>query len=129
MKRSSSRGQFARFALVAGLNTVATYLVYLALLQFVAYPFAYTVSYVLGIAMAYVANSKAVFGSKMSVKTAVRFPLVYLFQYAASMALMWLQIDVLGVPAWIAPWVVVVVMMPLSFLLTRRLLRPRDRTA
>lgn len=123
MKRSSSRSEFVRFLVAGGTNAVVTYLIYLAALPFTGYAIAYTVSYLLGIAFSYVANSKAVFGTAMNARSAARFPLVYVFQYAVGMLLMWLQVDVLGIPAWLAPWIATALLTPLSFLLTRKLLR------
>ena len=110
---------------VGATNSILTYLIYLALLGPVGYAVAYTISYACGIAFSYVANSVAVFKTQMNVKSAARFPLVYAVQYLAGLALMWLQIEVLGVPAWLAPWIATVLLLPLTFVLSRRLLRGR----
>jgi putative flippase GtrA len=123
LKRSFEGGQFWRFVAVGAANSIVTYLIYLALLQFVGYAVAYTVSYACGIAFSYIANSLAVFRAPMSVKSAVRFPMVYLAQYLLGMALMWLFVDVLEIAAWLAPWITTVVLVPVSFVLTRRMLR------
>jgi len=120
--------EFRRFVLVGATNSILTYLIYLALLGVVGYAVAYTISYACGIAFSYVANSVAVFKAPMNAKSALRFPLVYAFQYLAGLGLMWLQIDVLGVPAWLAPWVATAILLPLTFLLTRRFLRGRADT-
>ena len=117
--------EFGRFVLVGATNTILTYLIYLALLDIVGYAVAYTISYACGIAFSYVANSVAVFKAPMTAKSALRFPLVYAFQYLAGLGLMWLQVDVLGVPAWLAPWVATAILVPCSFVLTRLFLRGR----
>jgi putative flippase GtrA len=124
LKRSGERRQFPLFVALGAANAVATYLIYLALLPFVGYAIAYTISYASGIVISYVANSVAVFRAPMNVKSAIRFPLVYVFQYVAGMALMWLQIELLSIPAWLAPWIATIFLLPASFLLTRRMLRP-----
>lgn len=124
MSKSSRRREVSRFIAVGAGNAIATYLLYLLLLQFVAYPIAYTLSYVAGIAISYVANSKLVFGSTMSAGSAARFPLVYAFQYVAGMALLAMLVEWLSVPAWLAPWIVTALLLPASYLLTRRILVP-----
>ena len=129
MNRSSSRGQLPRFLVVGAANTIATYLIYLALLQYMGYAPAYSISYVAGIALAYVANSVFVFRAPMSAGSAVRFPLVYLFQYLAGLALMWVQVDVLSIPAWLAPWIATALLVPASYLVTQRVLLPKAKHA
>jgi putative flippase GtrA len=129
LKSSSSPAQFARFVAIGATNALATWLVYLALLRWTGYAVAYSVSYVLGIAFAYVANSTLVFRSRMSVRTAAAFPLVYVFQYLAGLALVALQIELLGVPAWLAPWIATAVLVPASFVLTRFVLQRKNPDA
>ena len=126
---SAGRGQLLRFVAVGGANAVATYLIYLLVLKFTGYAVAYTVSYVAGIAISYVANSRLVFRAKMSVGTAARFPLVYLFQYLAGLALLALLVEWLRIPAWLAPWIVTALLVPASFLLTKRVLVPKVKHA
>jgi len=122
LRSSSSAGQAARFVALGGVNAVVTYLIYLALLRWTGYAIAYTVSYVLGIAISYVMNSMVVFRTRMSVRSAAAFPLVYLFQYLVGLALVAAQIELLAVPAWLAPWIATAVLIPASFFLTRYVL-------
>ena len=126
---SSSRAELARFVAIGAGNAIATYLIYLALLQLVAYPFAYSVSYVAGIAISYVANSMIVFRAPMSLRAALRFPLVYVFQYLAGLALLALLVELASVPAWLAPWIVTAVLVPASYILTKRVIVPKAKHA
>jgi putative flippase GtrA len=105
--------------LAGAANALATYLLYLALLPFIGYKLAYTVSYVVGIALAYLMNSAFVFRVPMSVRSAARFPLVYVFQYVAGLALVTAQVELLSIPAWLAPWIATAILVPASFVLTR----------
>lgn len=125
MTWSSDRGRFPRFLALAVANTVATYLLYLLLLQFTVYAVAYTISYVAGIALSYAANALLVFRSGLSVKTAAAYPLVYVFQYAAGLGIIAVLIEVAAVPEWLAPWIAAAVLLPASFLLTRFILKPK----
>jgi putative flippase GtrA len=126
LKGNSSRAELFRFVVLGAANTIATYLLYLLALQFVGYVMAYTLSYVAGIGMSYAANALVVFRTPMSVKSAAAYPLVYAFQYLAGLALIAIQIELLSVPAWLAPWVAALILIPASFVLTRRMLRLKE---
>jgi putative flippase GtrA len=119
LTRSGDRRSPLRFVLAGAANALATYLLYLALLPFIGYKLAYTVSYVVGIALAYLMNSAFVFRVPMSVRSAARFPLVYVFQYVAGLALVTAQVELLSIPAWLAPWIATAILVPASFVLTR----------
>lgn len=127
--RSSSRSEKVRFLAIGAGNAIATYLLYLLLLRIVPYPVAYSLSYLAGIAISYVANSMLVFRAPMSRASAVRFPLVYVFQYAAGLALLAILVEFLAVPPWIAPWIVTAVLIPASYVLTRHVLVSRVKNA
>jgi putative flippase GtrA len=122
LRSSSSGWQLARFVLLGGANAVLTWLIYLALLHWTGYALAYTISYVLGIGFSYLANAILVFNAPMTARSAATFPLVYVFQYVAGLALVAAQIEWFGVPAWLAPWIATALLVPASFILTRTIL-------
>lgn len=123
MSRSSRIREWIGFAAVGAANTIATYLVYLAILPMAGYVVAYTVSYVAGIGFSYVANSRFVFRARMGGRSLALYPLAYIAQYLAGLGLVALQVELLGVPAWLAPWLAVVVLLPAGFVATRFILR------
>jgi putative flippase GtrA len=111
---------FARFLFWGALNTLLSYLVYLGALPFLGYLPAYTLAFIVGVVIGYSLHSRFVFRRSFSWRKLVRFPLVYLAQYAAGISLMWLLIDGLGLDARIAPIAVIVLSVPLSYFLTRQ---------
>jgi putative flippase GtrA len=111
---------FVRFLFWGALNTLLTYLIYLGALTFVGYGAAYTLTFIVGVVIGYSLYSRFVFRRAFSWKKMVRFPLVYLAQYAFGMSLMWLLIDGLGWNARIAPIAVIILSVPVSYLLTRQ---------
>jgi putative flippase GtrA len=132
------RREIIRYLAGGGANTALTYLIYLMLLFITSWQIANTISYVIGIFTAYYINARWVFRQPLRWSKAVQFPLVYLFQYALTMALSALLIDVvrigallpiqlegLDVGAAVAPAVVTLVTIPATFLVTRLLLKPR----
>ena len=118
----SMSSEFIRFILAGGANTVATYALYLLLLAVFPYPTAYTVSYAVGIALAYYLNSLFVFRQPLQWKKTFTFPLVYVIQYCVGIALLFLLVEVFHVSAAIAPLLVIACTVPLTFVLSRRVL-------
>ncbi len=114
--------QFIRFVGVGGINTIVTYLLYLLLLLAVNYTVSYTIAYVFGIGLSYWLNLKFVFQEKSSKKKIVLFPLVYLVQYLFGMLILYTAIDKLGISEKIAPILVVILAVPLTFILTKTIL-------
>jgi len=98
---------------------VTTYVIYLLLVQFLRYQVAYTVTYLIGIALGYLLNAFWVFRSAPNVKSAVAYPLVYMGQYALGIGLLSVFVDALGIDKRIAPALVIVITLPLMFVLSR----------
>ena len=110
---------FARFLIGGILNTAITYLLYFSLLPFFSYKIAYTAAFILGILVSYGLNALFVFKAKVAIKSMIRFPLIYLIQYLLGIALVTTLIEYLGVAAWLAPMIVIIITVPLTFVLSR----------
>jgi putative flippase GtrA len=110
---------FLVFVLVGVLNTCVTYLIYILLLGFLRYQIAYSVTYVIGVYFSYYLNSTFVFRVKPSLRTAVKYPLVYVAQYLIGVALLTALVRHVGVPASVAAFVVIIVSVPLTFIFAR----------
>jgi putative flippase GtrA len=120
--------QFLRFLVTGGINTALTYVLYLLLLLLLDYLPAYSVAYVVGIALSYGLNSVFVFRQPMNWRSLARFPLVYVVQYLLTAALLWLFVDMLGVDQRIALLAAIAVTVPVTFLAARLAILPgRDR--
>jgi len=112
----------ARFVAGGALNTALSYLVYLALQWIMDYQLAFLVAYLAGIALSYLINAILVFHQPLSWRTALRFPLVYIVQYFLSAILLALLVELLGISARIAPLVVAVALLPVTYLMARHAL-------
>ena len=119
--RSVSRS-LPRFLVGGAFTTGASWLCYVALLRVVRYEVAYTLSFVVGIAISFLVNSWFVFGVPLRWRRLLPYPFAYLLQYAAGYAVVWLAVEKLGMPEWSGPLVALVVTIPLGFMLTRRVL-------
>ena len=115
--------QFARFLVAGAVNTVASYAIFLVLLQFMPYLAAYTIAYVIGVGISYLLLTSFVFRTPRRVATALRFPLVYVAQYLTGSVVIVLLVEAWGVRASIAAIAAIVASIPVSFLLSRTILR------
>lgn len=119
------------FAVSGGLNTLATYLLYLLLLNFLHYQAAYATSFIAGILLGYALSTRFVFRTNHSWVKFSLFPLVYLISYSAGALVLALSVTRLGIDLRLAPLVSACVTLPLSFALSRLVLlsptKPRAR--
>ena len=116
------RDEVLRFLLGGASTTVVSYAIYLVLLRWLPYVFAYSIAYVSGIVWSYFANTLFVFRRAPSVTRAALFPLVYLAQYLAGTLLLIVLVDVLRLPKTLGPLAVVVLTLPLTYVLSRHLI-------
>jgi len=119
------RTEFFRFLVAGGINTALTYGLYVLLALVTHYAVAYTLSYVAGIAISYLLNALFVYRTRLSLARAAAFPLVYLVQYALGVGLLVVLVDWLRVSKFIAPILIVIVTIPITFLLSRLIVKPR----
>ena len=115
--------EFSRFLIVGGTTTLLTYLVYLVLIRWIGYELAYAAGYGLGVLVSYVLSTRYVFRQPMTKKSALRFPLVYLAQFLVGLMVLHIAVEVFGVPVELAPVIAVAATIPVTFLLSRTILR------
>lgn len=121
--RALSNAEFLKFVLVGGANTVLGYVLFALLTPFMHYGIAYSISYVIGVVFAYVANSLFVFHEPLAWRKFMAFPLVYVVQYLIGITLLPVLIEVFGVPELLALPVVIVATLPVTYLLSRFIIR------
>lgn len=118
-------GRWLRFFLGGGANTAFTYTVYVALNSMLAYQFAYFIAYALGIGFSYWFNAKFVFRVPLSLRGLVSYPVVYLAQYVLSALLLGILVEGVGIEETFAPLLVTVALVPITYLLSRTVLKPK----
>ena len=115
--------QFNKFLFVGALNTALTYLIYIMGLIFFNYLVAYTISFVMGIIISYYLNANFVFKSANSLTKVFRFILIYIMQYLLGMFLLYTLVSLFKLNPALAPFLVVAVTAPFTFLLSRHVFR------
>jgi putative flippase GtrA len=114
--------QFARFLVAGTINTITSYGIFVVLLRFMPYLAAYTIAYIVGVLLSYLLLTTFVFHTRRRLTTALRFPLVYIAQYLTGSVIVAL-VEAWDVRAPIAAIVAIVASIPVSFLLSRSILR------
>jgi putative flippase GtrA len=112
-------GEFLRFLLMGGMNTLVAYLIYLILLNWIRYEVAYAIGYATGIVIAYWVSAAFVFRKPMRGRSAIRFPLVYVTQFLVSGGILHVAVEIMHVPHWLAFIVAVGLTIPVTFALSR----------
>jgi putative flippase GtrA len=116
-----------RFILWGGVNALAGYIIYALLLLFLPYLVAYSFAYACGILLSYFLNSKFVFNRELKLSKALKYPLVYVVQYLAGTICLYLLVRVLRVNRLLAPAVVVLITIPLTYFLNKRMLEGKTK--
>lgn len=122
-RRRLITGEFLRFLIVGGVNTIVAYGVYLVLLHWLRYEVAYAIGYLVGIATAYALSTTFVFRRPMRRRSAARFPLVYVVQFLVGLVLLRIAVEVFALPQWLAFAVSVILTLPITFVLSRWIVR------
>lgn len=111
--------KFFRFLLTGGLNTAATYALYLILLNFFVYTTSYSISYVCGILLAFLLSRYVVFKEHQGLRSVIFFPLIYLAQYLFGLLVVWFWVKILFMPEFLAPLSAIILSLPLTYTLSK----------
>ncbi|OKP81742.1 polysaccharide synthesis protein GtrA [Paenibacillus helianthi] len=117
--------EFLKFVISGGINTLATYLMYLLLLLFFNYSLSYTISYVSGIFLSYYLNTVFVFKEKVSFKKFLKFPIVYFIQYLVNIFMLYVLVERVHLSTGIVPLIVIVVTIPITYALSKLIIKSK----
>ncbi|MGY2258325.1 GtrA family protein [Pseudomonas sp. SDO55104_S430] len=119
MSKQKKLTDLIKFVIGGGINTAFTFALYYVLQIVLPYQVAYALAFATGIVFSYWFNATIVFRTPVSWKGFFAFPLVYLAQYLLSAVLLSVFVERFGIPQGVAPLVVIVVTIPVTFVLTR----------
>ncbi len=123
-------GRVVRFILSGVANTGLSWLIYLALKNWMHYQVAFAVAYVSGILISYSLNALWVFRVGLSWRGAFSYPWIYLVPYALSAPLLSTLVEVFHQSRVWAPLEVTAMMVPLNYFLGKGVLmfgKSKDR--
>ena len=107
------------FIIAGALNTLFTYIIYIALLLLIDYISAYTISFVLGIIFSFIINAKYVFKVSIYKKTMLLYPIIYFVQYSLSVNLLIIFVEKFGFSKALSPIIVVFILLPITYILNK----------
>ncbi len=116
------KNKFIKFIGAGVLNTIVSYLVYVVLALFLNYQISYAIAFVFGIVLSFVLNTKYVFEVQQTMRKFILFPLVYLIQYLLGAGMMSLIVEVFKIDKFLAPLIVTMCLIPVSYLLSKKIL-------
>ncbi|WP_256759144.1 GtrA family protein [Cohnella sp. WQ 127256] len=119
--------EFQKFIIGGLLNTLLGYSLYLVLLLFMSYNVSYVLSFIIGILISYLINSLFVFRVPLSLKKLLSFPIVYLVQLVLGYLLMYVIIELLNTNERVAPLLVTITTIPVTFMLSKRVIKGIDQ--
>lgn|SRR5688572_25501409 len=128
-RRRGDLRSFARFVLVGLINTAASYALFVALELVLPYVVAYAIAYVAGIVLSYLLNTGLVFRVPRRWSTFLRFPLVYVVQFALGSGIIVALVEGLAMSPRVAALLAIVATVPVTFLAARFVLRSSARDA
>lgn len=123
LKNNPRVRRWISFLIGGGLNTGLTYCLYLLLSYLIDYQAAYAIAYVTGIVFAYFFNSKVVFKVEQSLIGMAIYPTIYLVQYLFGAMLLNLLVEHWHINKAIAPILVILLLLPSSYLLNKVVLK------
>lgn len=115
--------EFILFLVVGFVNTATSYVVYLITLTQTSYQIAFVISYIAGVLISFFLNTKFTFKEKATLARFLQFPLVYFLQYGIGALSLWLLVEWMHIRQDIAPLFVAAISIPITFLLSRRIIR------
>lgn len=125
------RGNLVREGALFGLSGIANVSVglalYQALLFVVPYPWAYTISFAAGAGLAAILNVRLTFSAPLTVRNVTVVVGLYLVQYTVGLAATVLLVQRLDIPPRATPFILLLLLTPLSFI-GARVLVGRDRS-
>lgn len=119
--------ELLKFLVSGSLNTALTYLLYYLLLSFLNYQLAYAITYIAGILISYWLNLKYVFQEVGNWKKFILYPGIYIIQYLVGALFLWLLVHKFSFSVTVAPIIVIILTLPMSFLLNRLVLTSKSR--
>ena len=115
--KQADKKQMFGFAMTGILSTLIMFGLYVMLYQLINYQYAYLIAYTISVIALYFMNM-FVFKGTMSLHTFLEFPLIYVSQYVLGAAALEFMVW-LGFSVTYAPLLVVIVLLPVTFLLNR----------
>ncbi|PTE73762.1 GtrA family protein [Staphylococcus devriesei] len=125
MKLTQTHYEIIKFVIVGGINTLDYYITYLILLKLlnVNYMISHIIGFIVSFIISYYLNCYFVYKVKPTLKKFLSFPITQVVNIGTQTLLLYIFVRWFNFPSEIAPFVGLIVTIPITFILSKWILR------
>lgn len=125
MKLTQTHAEILKFIIVGGINTLNYYVVYLLLLKLlhIEYMISHITGFIVAFVISYYLNCYFVYRVKPTWRKFISFPIAQLVNVSLQTVLLYVFVSWLNLPAEIAPFAGLVITIPITFILSKWILK------
>ncbi|MCC5394720.1 flippase GtxA [Staphylococcus aureus] len=125
MKLTQTHAEILKFIIVGGINTLNYYVVYLLLLKLlhIEYMISHITGFLVAFVISYYLNCYFVYRVKPTWRKFIIFPITQIVNVSLQTVLLYVFVSWLNLPAEIAPFAGLVITIPITFVLSKWILK------
>ncbi|HBI0844586.1 TPA: flippase GtxA [Staphylococcus aureus] len=125
MKLTQTHAEILKFIIVGGINTLNYYVVYLLLLKLlhIEYMISHITGFLVACVISYYLNCYFVYRVKPTWRKFISFPITQIVNVSLQTVLLYVFVSWLNLPAEIAPFAGLVITIPITFVLSKWILK------
>lgn len=125
MKLTQTHAEILKFIIVGGINTLNYYVVYLLLLKLlhIEYMISHITGFLVAFVISYYLNCYFVYRVKLTWRKFISFPITQIVNVSLQTVLLYVFVSWLNLPAEIAPFAGLVITIPITFVLSKWILK------
>ncbi|HDJ2295407.1 TPA: flippase GtxA [Staphylococcus aureus] len=125
MKLTQTHAEILKFIIVGGINTLNYYVVYLLLLKLlhIEYMIIHITGFLVAFVISYYLNCYFVYRVKPTWRKFISFPITQIVNVSLQTVLLYVFVSWLNLPAEIAPFAGLVITIPITFVLSKWILK------
>lgn len=125
MKLTQTHAEILKFIIVGGTNTLNYYVVYLLLLKLlhIEYMISHITGFIVAFVISYYLNCYFVYRVKPTWRKFISFPITQIVNVSLQTVLLYVFVSWLNLPAEIAPFAGLIITIPITFILSKWILK------
>ncbi|HCV6488526.1 TPA: flippase GtxA [Staphylococcus aureus] len=125
MKLTQTHAEILKFIIVGGINTLNYYVVYLLLLKLlhIEYMISHITGFLVAFVISYYLNCYFVYRVKPTWRKFISFPITQIVNVSLQTVLLYVFVSWLNLPAEIAPFASLIITIPITFILSKWILK------
>lgn len=125
MKLTQTHVEILKFIIVGGINTLNYYIVYLLLLKLlhIEYMISHITGFIVAFVISYYLNCYFVYRVKPTWRKFISFPITQIVNVGLQTVLLYVFVSWLNLPAEIAPFAGLIITIPITFVLSKWILK------